>query len=150
MNDATLSLAALATFEAASTDRGFPCEVTLVLTDDSEVQQLNRTWREVDAPTNVLSFSSGEPVGALQVDPRPLGDVVLAGETVVKEAGLKGVSVPDHVSHLVVHGVLHLLGHDHEQDDDAERMEALETRILAGLGISDPYAEAGAVAEVSP
>ena len=150
VKDATLSLAALAAFEAATTDGRFPCDVPLVLTDDSEVRQLNRTWRDVDAPTNVLSFPSGEPVGEMQGEPRPLGDVVLAGETVLKEAGLKGVSVPDHVSHLVVHGVLHLLGHDHEQDADAERMEALETKILAGLGIADPYAEAGAAAEVSP
>jgi probable rRNA maturation factor len=78
--------------------------------------------------------------------------VVLAGETVLQEAGQQGIAVADHVSHLVVHGMLHLLGHDHERDDDAERMEALETKVLAGLGIADPYAEAGPadVAEVSP
>lgn len=150
VSDATLSLAALAAFEAAPPAGQLPTEVTLVLTDDSEVRQLNRTWRGMDAPTNVLSFPSGEPVGETPEEPYLLGDVVLAGETVLKEARLKGVSVPDHVSHLVVHGLLHLLGFNHERNEDAERMEALETEILAGLGIADPYAEAGAVAEALP
>lgn len=151
VSDATLSLAALAAFEAAAPERQSPCEVTLVLTDDGEVRQLNRTWRGEDAATNVLSFPAGEPVGKTG-EPCLLGDVVLAGETVIKEADLKGIAVADHASHLVVHGVLHLLGFDHDRDEEAERMEALETKVLAGLGIADPYAETGPaeVAEVSP
>jgi probable rRNA maturation factor len=151
VGDGTLSLAALAAFEAAPPPPGSsPYEVTIVLTDDGEVRDLNRTWRGKDTPTNVLSFPAGETPVETPGEPSPLGDVVLAGETVVEEAKLKGVSVADHASHLVVHGVLHLLGHDHEHDEAAERMETLETAILARLGIADPYADLGAVAEASP
>ena len=84
--------------------------------------------------------------------PPPLGDIVLAGETVIGEAKRTGISAADHATHLVVHGMLHLLGFDHERDADAERMEAMETKVLAGLGIADPYAEGALVgtAEVMP
>jgi probable rRNA maturation factor len=135
-----LSRAALAAFAASSAARDAPCEVTLVLTDDDEMRELNRTWLGKDSSTNVLSFPAGEPVGETHGEPSPLGDVVLAGETVIEEAKLKGIPAADHAAHLVVHGMLHLLGFDHERDADAERMEALETKVLAGLGIADPYA----------
>ena len=135
-----LSRAALAAFAASSVAPDAPCEVTLVLTDDDEMRELNRTWRGKDSSTNVLSFPAGEPVGEAHGEPSPLGDIVLAGETVIEEAKLKGIPPADHAAHLVVHGMLHLLGFDHERDADAERMEALETKVLAGLGIADPYA----------
>jgi probable rRNA maturation factor len=111
-------------------------QVTLVLTDDGEMRNLNRTWRGKDVPTNVLSFPSGE-VGP----PGFLGDVLLALETVRKEAREQNLRLEDHSAHLVVHGVLHLLGFDHIDDEEAERMEELERAALASLGVADPYAE---------
>ncbi|HVQ11269.1 MAG TPA: rRNA maturation RNase YbeY [Methyloceanibacter sp.] len=141
VSDDALSRAPRAAFAASSPTGDEPCEVTLVLTDDDEMRELNRTWRGKDAATNVLSFPAGGPFGETHGEPAPLGDIVLAGETVIEEAKLKGIPVADHATHLVVHGMLHLLGHDHERDADAERMETLETKILAGLGIADPYAE---------
>ena len=140
VSDDALSRAALAAFAASSAAPDAPCEVTLVLTDDDEMRELNRIWRGKDSSTNVLSFPAGEPVGEAHGEPSPLGDIVLAGETVIEEAKLKGIPAADHAAHLVVHGMLHLLGFDHERDADAERMEALETKVLAGLGIADPYA----------
>lgn len=135
-----LSRAALAAFAASSAAPDAPCEVTLVLTDDDEMRELNRTWRGKDSSTNVLSFPVGEPVGEAHGEPSPLGDIVLAGEAVIEEAKVKGIPAADHAAHLVVHGMLHLLGFDHERDADAERMESFETKVLAGLGIADPYA----------
>lgn len=113
-------------------------EISIVLTNDAEQQELNREWRGKDSPTNVLSFPQIEPF-----DPVVgiLGDIILARETLEREAVEQGVTFNDHFTHLVVHGFLHILGFDHIEDDDAEEMEGLETRILAGLGISDPYAE---------
>ena len=151
VSDDALSRAALAAFAASSAAQDEPCEVTLVLTDDDEMRELNRTWRGKDASTNVLSFPAGEPFGEAQGEPSPLGDIVLAGETVIEEAKLRDIPASDHATHLVVHGMLHLLGFDHERDADAERMETLETKVLAGLGIADPYADAPPVtAEVRP
>ena len=135
-----LSRAALAAFAASSAAPDAPREVTLVLTDDDEMRELNRTWRGKDSSTNVRSFPVGEPVGEAHGEPSPLGDIVLAGEAVIEEAKVKGIPAADHAAHLVVHGMLHLLGFDHERDADAERMESLETKVLAGLGIADPYA----------
>lgn len=106
-------------------------EVSLVLSDDDEVRRLNRRWRGKDAPTNVLSFPTGET--------RMLGDVVLAFETVVREAEEGDRPLVHHFRHLIVHGVLHLLGHDHEADSDAVRMENRERRILREFGVPDPY-----------
>lgn len=143
-----LEKAARAAFLAAPPARPGTYAVDILLTDDEEMRALNRTWRGKDAPTNVLSFPVSEGVS----EPGPIGDVVLAYETTHKEARDDGLALADHVSHLVVHGVLHLLGFDHETDDEAERMEDLERTVLASLGIADPYAEekeAGA-AEVSP
>jgi probable rRNA maturation factor len=122
-------------------------ELSLVLADDATVRELNRAWRGMDRPTNVLSFPAqeltpgGPPPDAPPDAPWPLGDVVLACETVAGEAAAQGKDFADHLRHLVVHGVLHLLGHEHEDNAEAERMEGLERRILAGLGVADPYRE---------
>ncbi len=114
-------------------------ELAIVLADDGLVRMLNRDWRGRDAPTNVLSFAAGEGGPAPPDAPLLLGDVVLAFETVAAEARAQGKPLADHLAHLVVHGVLHLLGFDHEIAAEARRMEALETRVLAGLGVADPY-----------
>ena len=112
-------------------------ELSLLLTDDAGVQALNRAWRGLDKPTNVLSFpGSGLPAPD---GVRHLGDIALAFETIVREAEAQGTSLAHHVAHLIVHGVLHLIGHDHEEDEEAEAMESLETEALAKLGIADPY-----------
>lgn len=136
INDATIELAAHAAFDVVTPEKLASYELTIVLTDDSEMRNLNREWRGKDAPTNVLSFPTGEALG----EPVLLGDVVIAFETVQREAGSTAISLSDHVSHLVVHGVLHLLGLDHTQDEAAEHMEDLERRALASVGIADPYA----------
>ena len=115
-------------------------EVGVQLSDDARVQALNRQWRHVDAPTNVLSFPAFATAG-LAISPM-LGDIVLAFETTRGEAEAEGKTLADHATHLIVHGFLHLIGFDHLNDDEAETMEALETRILAGLGVTDPYAPA--------
>jgi probable rRNA maturation factor len=123
---------------AAAKQRG-PCEMSVVLADDGFVQGLNRDWRGVDAPTNVLSFPGDGPGAAPPAAPAPLGDVVVALETLRREAKAEGKALADHLAHLVVHGTLHLLGFDHVTRAKAARMEPLETRILAGLGIANPY-----------
>lgn len=110
----------------------------ILLADDALVRDLNHRFRGQDKPTNVLSFPAGEE-GAPPERPRQRGDVVLAFETVAREAEAQGKTLADHLSHLVVHGLLHLLGHDHEEPEEAEDMEALERRLLAGIGIADPY-----------
>jgi probable rRNA maturation factor len=115
-------------------------ELGIVLADDAEQRRLNRTWRGRDAPTNVLAFPAAPGgVPAAAGAPLLLGDIVLAGETVAREAAEQGKPFADHLRHLVVHGVLHLLGYDHDADEEAVAMEAIETSILAGLGVSDPY-----------
>jgi probable rRNA maturation factor len=119
-------------------------EMSLLLASDAEVGALNARWRGEDKPTNVLSFPAA-PADRL-LESATLGDVALAFETVAREAEASGVPLADHYRHLVTHGFLHLIGYDHETDDEAERMEALETRILARLGVADPYAD-GAVLE---
>lgn len=113
-------------------------ELSVLLTDDAEQQELNRQWRGIDKSTNVLSFPQLEPFSPVS---GLVGDITLALQTVQREAEQMGVDFQAHFTHLVVHGFLHLLGHDHIEDDEAEVMEALETRILAGLGIADPYAD---------
>lgn len=114
-------------------------EVSLLFTDDAHVQQLNRDYRQQDKPTNVLSFAAQEGGGPAT---SMLGDIVLASQTIEREAQEQDKGREDHLTHLIVHGFLHLLGYDHETDDEAEIMEDLETRILANLGIADPYATA--------
>jgi probable rRNA maturation factor len=113
-------------------------ELSIVLTDDAEQQVLNRDWRGIDKSTNVLSFPQIEPFGPVS---GLLGDIILARETLEREAAEQGVSFEDHFTHLVVHGFLHLLGYDHIDDDEALAMEGLETQILASLGVADPYSD---------
>jgi len=115
---------------------------TIALSDDAEVRRLNATWRGMDKPTNVLSFPAADNPG----EPDFLGDVILAIETLEVEARELGVPLAHHFSHLVLHGFLHLLGYDHETEVEAEEMERLEVRILATLGIPDPYDSAPAAA----
>ena len=113
-------------------------EVSVVLTEDAEQRELNRQWRSIDKSTNVLSFPQLEPFAPVE---GLVGDIILARETLAREAEEMGISFNDHFTHLVVHGFLHLLGYDHNEDDEAEEMEGLETAILATLGIADPYAD---------
>jgi probable rRNA maturation factor len=113
-------------------------EVSLCLADDAQMRALNAQWRGMDRPTNVLSFpaASAERPGEAPI----LGDIALAFETLAREVEESGAALADHYRHLVAHGFLHLIGYDHQTSEEAERMEALETRILARLGIADPYA----------
>lgn len=145
-----------------------PVEMSVILADDTTVQELNKNYRGKDKPTNVLSFAlyadgggeededegfedeeldedeadDGDVEFLSPDDPVPviLGDVILAFETVEREAREQRKAFADHLAHLVTHGVLHLLGYDHIEDSEAEQMERLETQILSGLGIADPYA----------
>jgi probable rRNA maturation factor len=118
-----------------------PVCACIAFATDADVRELNARFRGKDKPTNVLSFpAQAPPQDTLgRHEPLPLGDVILAAETVAAEARDLGIPLSHHIQHLVVHGVLHLLGHDHEADAEADRMEALETRILAALGVPDPY-----------
>jgi probable rRNA maturation factor len=142
----------LAARAAAATGEGEPLlanprlVVSVLFTSDDEVHALNREWRGRDKPTNVLSFPmlEREELDALGTDGPPvmLGDIALAHETCAREAAEKGVTLADHAAHLIVHGLLHLAGHDHiGSDAEAEAMEAIETAILAKLGIADPYGD---------
>ena len=121
---------------------GEDLSLSLLLADDGAVRRLNRTFRGKDKPTNVLSFPASAPPGI--PGPCSLGDIALAFETVAREAESEGKTLADHARHLIVHGTLHLLGYDHETDAEAERMETLEVKALARLGVADPYREAAA------
>jgi probable rRNA maturation factor len=111
------------------------CELSLAFCDDLAIQALNARWRGKDKPTNVLSFPTP---GALGKKPL-LGDIVIAYETVAREAQSEGKSLADHTAHMIFHGFLHLIGYDHETPAEAEEMETLERRIAQALGIKDPY-----------
>ena len=124
--------------EAAVTFTGKPGEIAVLLTDDAAIQEMNAQWRGMDKPTNVLSFPAGEHGAPQNVH---LGDIAIACETVAREAKDEDKTFSDHLAHLAIHGYLHLIGFDHETDDDAGRMEDLETRILASLAIADPYSD---------
>ena len=120
-------------------------EVSLLMSDDAAIRSLNRDHRGKDQPTNVLAFPMGEPISL--GGPIHLGDVVLASETVIREAARDSKTLEAHVSHLTVHGLLHLLGHDHQDVDQAVAMEGIEILVLAELGYSNPYLEGAAAAE---
>ena len=126
---------------------------SLLFTSDEEIHSLNREWRQRDKPTNVLSFPMLERVDLIHLDPdegppEMLGDIALAHETCAREATEKHVSLQDHAAHLIVHGLLHLAGHDHELGDaEADAMEKLEVKALALMGIADPYSGLGAELE---
>lgn len=110
-------------------------EIALLLCDDAEMTGLNKQFRGKDGPTNVLSFPSGEAEGFL-------GDMALARETCAREAAAKDVALRDHAAHLIIHGMLHLIGYDHETETEAAEMERREVEILKALGVADPYAGA--------
>jgi probable rRNA maturation factor len=124
-------------------------ELAVMLTDDTGIRTLNNNWRGIDKPTNVLSFPALQPPGGHEPQeseescdaPRMLGDIAIAYQTTRREADEEQKPFAHHLSHLAVHGFLHLVGYDHEKDGEAEMMEGLEREILAQLGIPDPYAE---------
>jgi probable rRNA maturation factor len=119
--------------------RDHPSEVSFLFTDDATIQGINMEWRGKDSPTNVLSFPAFQLRPGMA--PKPLlGDIILALETVQREAKEEHKPFDNHLSHLIIHGLLHLLGYDHETDNDAEVMEGLERKILSALAIPDPYA----------
>jgi len=112
-------------------------EVSVVLTDDEAIQALNRDWRHIDKPTNVLSFPA--PAAAHGAPEPPLGDIVIAYETLARESTAAHKPFLHHLAHLAVHGFLHLIGYDHQTDSQADAMEGCERDILASLDIADPY-----------
>src|ERR1700710_2235213 len=140
--EAVIQRAIAAAAETAEAETG-EAELAVMLTDDAGIRTLNSNWRGINKPTNVLSFPALQPTGAGTPDdaPRMLGDIAIAYQTTRKEADDEQKPFDHHLSHLAVHGFLHLIGYDHEKDDDAEAMEALEQEILAQLGIPDPYAD---------
>jgi probable rRNA maturation factor len=117
------------------------CEVSIRIVDEEEGRALNKRFRDINQATNVLSFPSGQELLADQTPDLPhlLGDIVICGPIVEREAHAQHKSAAAHWAHLLVHGTLHLLGHDHEADAQAAEMESIETRILARRGVSDPY-----------
>lgn len=133
------SRAVAASWEALGLGSPDATELSIVFTDDASIQKLNAQWRGKDKPTNVLSF----PAFPVKAGERPgpmLGDIIIARETVAREAALEIKPFDHHLTHLIVHGFLHLLGYDHEDDAEAEEMEDWERRILLALAIPDPYA----------
>jgi probable rRNA maturation factor len=140
--EAVIDRAIATAAEIVNADLG-EAELAVMLTDDAGIRTLNSNWRGIDKPTNVLSFPALPPTGAGGPDdaPRMLGDIAIAYETTRREADDEQKPFDHHLSHLAVHGFLHLIGYDHETDNDAEAMETLEAVILAQLGIPDPYAD---------
>src|SRR6202140_2583960 len=140
--EAVIQRAVAAAAEMVDADIG-EAELAVMLTDDAGIRTLNSNWRGIDKPTNVLSFPALQPSGPGGPDeaPRMLGDIAIAYETTRRQADDEQKQFDHHLSHLAVHGFLHLIGYDHESDGDAETMETLEQEILAQLGIPDPYAD---------
>jgi probable rRNA maturation factor len=140
--EATIDRAIAAAAEFVEADVG-DAELAIMLTDDAGIKTLNNNWRGIDKPTNVLSFPALPTHGPREPEdaPRMLGDIAIAYETTRREADEEKKPFDHHLSHLAVHGFLHLIGHDHEKDQEAELMESLEREILSQLGIPDPYAE---------
>ena len=114
-------------------------DVSVRVVDEDEMRTLNRDFRDQDRPTNVLSFAAGDVEGLPPGEEKMLGDVIVCADVVNREANEQGKSVADHWGHMIVHGILHLMGHDHMSESEASQMEELEREILAGLGIADPY-----------
>jgi len=135
--EALTQRAADASLRGAGATLAKDCEVCVSFVDDATIRGLNAQWRGQDKPTNVLSFPTP---GDLSKKPM-LGDIIIACETTAREAREQDKTLADHTTHLVVHGFLHLLGHDHETPQEAEAMEALEREIAAALGLADPYAD---------
>ena len=136
----TVKKAVLAAAKAVSTPR---TELAIVLADDSAIRTLNRDWRGKNAPTNVLSFPAAAPKkGSGKGGPGSpyIGDIVIAYQTVAREAAAEGKPFSHHLAHLAIHGFLHLLGYDHDNDRDAAKMEGVERKVLKRLAIPDPYA----------
>jgi probable rRNA maturation factor len=142
--EAVIQRAIATAAETVDADIG-EAELAVMLTDDAGIRTLNSNWRGIDKPTNVLSFPALQPTGQGDADdpPRMLGDIAIAYQTSRMEADDEQKPFEHHLSHLAIHGFLHLIGYDHEKDDDAETMEALEAEILAQLGIPDPFAGRG-------
>lgn len=136
-SDKAVSLARNAVEEAAAMLSTSPAELAIVLTDDSAIRSLNRVWRHVDSATNVLAFPTERSGG----EPPLLGDIVLAHETISREARAAGKPFAHHVAHLAVHGFLHLVGYDHGRVAEAKAMESVEREVMRRLAIPDPYAE---------
>jgi probable rRNA maturation factor len=144
LSDKAVKAAVFASPQAALAETNATIEIAVRLTSDDEVQTLNRQYRQQDKPTNVLSFPMVQAdlidsLGNTDDGELLLGDIVLAYGVCAREAAAKGVSLEDHAAHLIVHGVLHLLGHDHMNDVDADAMEAIERAAMASLGLHDPY-----------
>lgn len=137
-SEAVVRRAIEAAAEAAG-DEAADAGLSVMLTDDAAVRTLNRDFRGIDKPTNVLSFPASPMPGAPPDALKQLGDIAIAYETTQREAADEGKPFAHHLSHLAVHGFLHLIGYDHETDAEAEEMESLERDILATLGIPDPY-----------
>jgi probable rRNA maturation factor len=114
-------------------------EVSVLFASDAEAAKVNAEWRRKDYAPNILSFPAPEGQDVPDGEPTPLGDLILAAGTVAREADEQGKPLTSHLTHLIVHGTLHLLGFDHIEERDAQRMEAAEIAILAGLGVADPY-----------
>ncbi len=123
-----------AAISAAATELAADGEVSVLLTDDASIRTLNRDWRKLDKPTNVLSFPATKQAGSAL-----LGDIVVSYETLVRECEDEGRNLLHHLAHLSVHGFLHLLGYDHQTDAQAEAMEGLESRIMRSMSMPDPY-----------
>lgn len=137
-----------AIIEATHASNAMPGEIAIVLTDDAAIRALNKRWRGFDKATNVLSFPAQAAPGGSK--PLHLGDIVIAFETTAAEAERDKKPFAHHLAHLAVHGYLHLLGHDHESDHEADAMERLETEILARIGVPNPYAGDGSLQESAP
>jgi len=137
--DAKIRFWAGRALDVAGTSLAGGAEVSVRLVDADEMRALNHEYRKINKVTNVLSFPAGEIAGLPDEAPLALGDIIICAAVVSEEAAAQGKQVADHWAHMLVHGMLHLLGYDHESDAEAAEMEGLETRILVSNGLADPY-----------